>query len=69
MPALRSVSLIVQTRHLSDGDLAAYLDGIVPWAERQRIEAHLVHCAACLDEVVRLLCIIRPDDPSAPPPA
>jgi hypothetical protein len=69
MPARRSVFWFVQPRHLSDDEVAAYLDGIVPWAERQRIEAHLVHCGACLDEVVRLLYILRPDDPSAPPPA
>lgn len=69
MPALRSVPWVVQHRHLSNDELAAYLDGMVPWAERQRLEAHLAQCAACLDEVVRLLSILRPDDPSAPPPA
>lgn len=40
--------------HLSPEDVAAYLSRAVTEAERQRIERHLVTCAACCDEIVGL---------------
>jgi hypothetical protein len=40
--------------HLSAEDVAAYLSREVTEEDRQRIESHLVTCAACCDEIVAL---------------
>ena len=40
--------------HLSAEDAAAYLSREVAEEDRQRIETHLVTCAACCDEIVAL---------------
>jgi anti-sigma factor RsiW len=53
----------VETHHLSSEELAAYLEGLVTPAERERIEAHLVQCDRCLDEVLSALRHVRPKPP------
>jgi len=45
--------------HLSDEDVAAYLDRALPQSERTRIEAHLDECDRCRDEVVDVLRLLR----------
>ena len=37
--------------HLNEADIAAYLDGAMPDAERKSVEAHLASCDACRMEV------------------
>jgi len=39
---------------LDDNDLAAYSDGGLAEADRDRVESHLVRCARCLDGYVQL---------------
>lgn len=39
-------------RHLTEQELAAYLDGAMAPADRQQIEAHLDACAECRGELV-----------------
>jgi anti-sigma factor RsiW len=46
--------------HLSAEELAAYLDGLMSPAERRQIEAHLIGCNWCLDEVVAVLRLLGP---------
>ena len=58
--------------HISAEDMAAYLEGHVGAGERARIEAHLVACDACLDDVLALLGWLRssrspPDDATHSP--
>jgi hypothetical protein len=43
--------------HLTEREIAAYLDAVVDPAERGRIEAHLVRCDPCLDEVIAALVV------------
>ena len=62
-PGGRSVQPNVETHHLSSEELAAYLEGLVTPAERERIEAHLVQCDRCLDEVLSALRHFRPKRP------
>jgi hypothetical protein len=38
--------------HLEPAEVAAYIDRVLEGAARQRIEAHLVSCPACRDELV-----------------
>jgi hypothetical protein len=45
--------------HLSDEDVAAYLDRALSQSERTRIEAHLDECDRCRDEVVDVLRLLR----------
>ena len=52
--------------HLSAEDLAAYLDGRVAPGERTRLEAHLVRCQQCLNEMVEALAYLRREDPRQP---
>jgi anti-sigma factor RsiW len=40
------------TEHLSDNDMAAYVDGKVAPEEREYIEGHLSRCAECREIVV-----------------
>jgi anti-sigma factor RsiW len=54
--------------HLTDAELAAYVEGVVRAEERARMESHLIHCTGCLDEVLALLRIVRPDEMSEQPP-
>jgi anti-sigma factor RsiW len=46
--------------HLSPGQIAEYLDAAVAPEGRRRVEAHLVVCDACLDEVIAALKQLRP---------
>ncbi len=39
-------------QHLSETDIAAYIDGVVAADDRRRMEAHLVWCDACRTEMV-----------------
>jgi len=52
--------------HLAERDLAGYLDGAMDPAGRRRIEAHLVRCDACLDELVSALLQLRRRVPPRP---
>jgi len=57
--------------HLTEAELAAYIEGVVHPEERERIESHLIDCTTCLDEVLTLLRIMRSDamdELSEPPP-
>ena len=54
--------------HLTEAELAAYVEGEVGAEERARLESHLIDCAGCLDEVLALLRIMRSDEMSEPPP-
>lgn len=40
--------------HLETGEVAAYLDRVLPPDERDRIEAHLADCAECRREVIEV---------------
>lgn len=40
--------------HLETGEVAAYLDHVLPPGERDRIEAHLADCAECRQEVIEV---------------
>jgi putative zinc finger protein len=46
--------------HLTVDEIAGYLDAVLDPRNRQRIEAHLVMCDACLDEVIAVLRELRP---------
>ena len=45
--------------HLSPGDVAAYVDGVLPPPERSRVEAHLADCDACRTELVAVARLPR----------
>lgn len=46
--------------HISAEDLAAYLEGRTGGIELARIESHLIHCQACLGDVLATLaCLPR----------
>jgi hypothetical protein len=45
--------------HLSAAEVAGYLDLVVDAVSRRRIEAHLVTCDSCLDEVLAILGLLR----------
>jgi hypothetical protein len=55
-----------KTAHLSSGQIAEYLDAAVDAGGRRRVEAHLVVCEACLDEVIAALRQLRPPGGSRP---
>jgi hypothetical protein len=59
---LRPVSWLGLTPplHLTVEEIAGYLDAVVDLRSRRRIEAHLVICEACLDEVIAMLRQLRP---------
>lgn len=46
--------------HLTVEEIADYLDAVLDLRNRQRIEAHLVICDACLEEVIEVLRQLRP---------
>jgi anti-sigma factor RsiW len=50
----------VRNDHLTTEELAAYVDGVVGAEERRHLEAHLIGCRQCLDDVVALLIVLRP---------
>jgi len=50
--------------HLSDAELAGYLDHDLSADERRRVETHIDACPECRREVVALLPITRPGEPS-----
>jgi anti-sigma factor RsiW len=52
----------VRNDHLTTEELAAYVDGVVGAEERRRLEAHLIGCRQCLDDVVALLIVLKPDN-------
>lgn len=57
--------------HLTEEELAAYVEGVVQAEERARIESHLIDCTTCLDEVLTLFRIMQSDEMdelSDPPP-
>ena len=49
--------------HLSDAELAGYLDHDLSADERRRVETHIDECAACRREIVALLPITHPGEP------
>jgi anti-sigma factor RsiW len=55
----RSVQRIVSSQHLTEDEVAAYVDREVADTERRRIETHLSWCTACLDEVAALFKTLR----------
>ena len=65
---MRSVSSGMRDHHLTEAELAAYVEGVVRAEERARLESHLIGCTGCLDEVLALLRIMRSDELSEPPP-
>jgi len=52
--------------HLSAGQIAEYLDAAVDPGHRRRVEAHLVVCDTCLEEVIAALKQLRPPSGSRP---
>jgi anti-sigma factor RsiW len=57
-------------RHLTDSELAGYLDEDLPAGERTRVEEHLEDCDACRAELVATARLLAPGwDQSAPPDA
>jgi hypothetical protein len=54
--------------HLSDWQVAAYVDGRMSLVERARAEAHIEECATCRREVVEVARVVGPvPQPSARP--
>lgn len=51
--------------HLSDAELAGYLDHDLSADERRRVETHIDQCATCRREIVSLLPITHPGQGSA----
>ena len=49
--------------HLSETEVAGYLDHDLSGDERRRVETHIDQCATCRREVVALLPITQPDQP------
>lgn len=47
------------TEHLSVGDIAGQLDGVLTGADRARIEQHLVECDECRTELIALSRVLR----------
>lgn len=45
--------------HLESGEIAAYLDRVLPRPDRSRIEAHLAQCEECRDELVAVARLLR----------
>jgi hypothetical protein len=41
--------------HLSEAEIASYLDNVLDGRDRRRIEAHLVRCDVCLNEILGVL--------------
>jgi putative zinc finger protein len=48
--------------HLSDAEVAGYLDHDLPADERRRVEMHIDQCATCRREIVALLPITHPGE-------
>lgn len=46
-------------RHLSAGDVAAYLDGAIGDADRERIERHAAECDVCRREIAEVTVALR----------
>jgi hypothetical protein len=55
-------------RHLTESDLAGYLDDDLPPEERRRVEAHLASCDECRDEVVVAARLLAQDWKQDEPP-
>jgi len=51
---------LIPPLHLTVEEIAGYLDAVLDLRNRQRIEAHLVICDACLEEVIEVLRQLRP---------
>jgi predicted anti-sigma-YlaC factor YlaD len=51
---------LIPPLHLTAEEISGYLDAVVDLRSRQRIEAHLVMCDACLDEVIAVVRQLRP---------
>lgn len=51
----------VRHEHLTSEELTAYIDGVIGEEERSRLERHFTTCARCLDEIVALTKMLRPD--------
>jgi hypothetical protein len=45
--------------HLTSGEVAAYLDKALAPSDRSRVEAHLVDCAECRNELVEVTQLLR----------
>jgi hypothetical protein len=50
--------------HLTDNELAGFLDGDLPAEERARVEAHLEACGECRAEMVEVAALVH-DAPAA----
>ena len=55
--------------HLSDVEAAAYVDGRLSPAERERADEHLEGCAACRHEVIEVANVVAPSRPAPSRPA
>ncbi len=53
--------------HLTDADVAGYLDRDLTPEERRRIETHIDRCAACREELIALSRITQPRASAEPP--
>lgn len=51
---------LIPPLHLTVEEIAGYLDAVLDFRSRRRIEAHLVICDACLDEVIEVLRQLPP---------
>ena len=49
----------LETVHLEEGDVAAYVDRALSLGERARVEAHLADCGRCRDEVIQVTQLLR----------
>lgn len=45
--------------HLSAEEVAAYIDGTIAEAERERVEAHAAACAECRNEIAEVAATLR----------
>ncbi|HET6578577.1 MAG TPA: hypothetical protein VFG66_09650 [Gemmatimonadales bacterium] len=51
--------------HLSEEEVAGFLDAVVDSVQRRRVEAHLVRCDVCLNEVIAALTQLQRRGPAA----
>lgn len=56
--------------HLCVGEVVSYIDRTLASQARARVEYHLVHCEACLQEIVEVTLFLRePTGPEGKPSA
>jgi hypothetical protein len=49
----------METGHLTGGEVAGYLEGTLPPADRRRVEAHLAACDECCIELIEVAPLLR----------